>query len=343
MSYRFNIDHELVVFDPSYSSNTPKGRSINEEFEYFFFFLEPGKELYTRKYYSPEYFNYIESKVGRRPITTKKGNPEDHKPYWNIHLDHEQAKILYSKETFYKFLQENPKLVKTNFKFFSDYKSIDAKNLDYPIVIKAPFLFSGMGVVKADSYLSLESNRNKIEGWLEKGQIIIEDLVDKQKDIGISISEDEINIYENIIGKQFQYQGSYYDPQVIFSCNEEIKLIKEYYEKLGIQKPWSIDAMIDTSGNYIFHEVNARKSMGWVFCQLNKKFNKDNHYSKLKIISSKKLKIFDSFETVLNLLPQDCLLLSPLSNKFVTFYFKAESFEKLDEIEKDIEKIYFSL
>ena len=112
---------------------------------------------------------------------------------------------------------------------------------------------------------------------------------------------------------------------------------------MGIQAPWSIDAMIDTNGNYVFHEVNARKSMGWVFCQLNKKFNKENYHSKFKIISSKKLKIFDSFETVLNLLPQDCILLSPLSNKFVTFYFKAESFEKLDEIENDIEKIYFSL
>lgn len=343
MSYRFNIDHELVVFDPSYSSNTPKGRAINEEFEYFFFFLEQGKELYTRKYYSPEYFSYIESKVGNRPLTTKKGKPEDYNAYWNVHLDHDKAKVLYSKETFYKFLQDNPNLIKTKFNFYSDYKSIDAKNLDYPVVVKAPYLFSGMGVVKADSYLSLESNRKKVEGWLERGPIIVENLVDKQKDIGISISEDGIDIYENIIGNQFQYQGSYYNPHATFKCSEEINLIKGFYEELGIQSPWSIDAMIDQNGDYIFHEVNARKSMGWVFCQLNKKFNKEYWHSKLKIISSKKLKVFDRFETVLKLLPQDCLLLSPLSNKFVTFYFKAESNEKLDEIEKTIESLYFSL
>lgn len=337
LALRYNTDFELSLFDSNYNANTPKSRSMVEEFEYFLFWLESGAEVYSKKYYSEEYLEYIKNETGFLPTF----NNESYRDYISNSEDIALNRVLSNKVTFYQFLEKTLDFQIADFKIIKNVSDINAREINYPVIIKNPYLFSGMGNIKINNYLEFESFRTKIEMWLQQGDIIIEKFVLKKMDIGVQIENEEMTVYENIIGKQFQYQGS----QTLESPLRELiisksKIIYEYYQKLGLKGNMAIDLMVTDDDHLYFHEVNPRKSMGHVFKKLNQKFNQKNLKSGLYIYPSKKLNYFKCLNDLISELPKNIKMLSPLStNTFVSFFIVNESSEGLRDIKQKLEDI----
>ncbi|MDA9793198.1 ATP-grasp domain-containing protein, partial [Bacteriovoracaceae bacterium] len=238
----------------------------------------------------------------------------------------------------YKMLEEANELRETSFRILDKYKLVEIK---YPIVVKSPFLFSGIGNIKINSDDEFKANKKKILKWLDQGPIIAEEYVQREFDFGVSIDTDiktEFNYYENIIDKHFQYKGSYFNPTSKHcEFRDKIAIIKRHYESLGIEGAWSIDGFKAVDGRVIFHEVNARKSMGWFFCRLNELFNPLKKHSIFRLFNTKKIKNFNSLNEVQELFNKQEILLSPMGNKFLSVFLVGNSREGLDKRIKELE------
>lgn len=106
LALRFNTDFEVFLFDQNYNPNTPRSRAMIEEFEYFLFWIKSGHKVYSKKYYSDEYLDYIKNETGNLPEFCH----ENFINFMSNSDNKELNKKLSSKLTFYQFLQEYPEL-----------------------------------------------------------------------------------------------------------------------------------------------------------------------------------------------------------------------------------------
>jgi hypothetical protein len=335
--YRFNVDHEFVLYDPSYNPATPKARAVNEEFEYLFFYLQPGDTLETRKFYSQDYISRVKKTTKKSPNLVKEGATKN---FWGTIDDIPLAQKLNNKITFYETLQKH-KLDNRDFNIINDVKEYEFKEVYKPIIVKYPKSLSGKGNLKINSFEDYVLKEKKIKKWLKYSPLIVEEFIDRKIDFGVSVDDkNNFQIYQNKIGNSFQYTGSKLLNDNIQQQinNEDIEKIIFEYKSLGISGPWSIDGFIAKDGRVIFHEVNARVSMGLIFLKLKELYFADAKKFEFTIFPQRKMKYFsslDEIEEVFNLVTDNFLLLSPLGNQFFVFCHCHDSNEELLNLLRD--------
>ena len=107
----------------------------------------------------------------------------------------------------------------------------------------------------------------------EDVELIAEPKRERFKDIStLFMDENNFVVYENIIDNLCQYKGT-----IISDLSkedwyqnylEDISKVHNYYKKLGVKYPFSVDSYFYRENNQVkikvLSEVNARKTMGWM-------------------------------------------------------------------------------
>lgn len=179
--------------------------------------------------------------------------PED--VMYNLPAD---MKVSGNKTDFYKMFQDSdfiPKAV---------YKKEDAEDLEFPVIAKPDAGHSGMGIEIFNTYEDLEKSKGEFENYSEAKDLDTEFRVLIVKDTivliheRVSASENEIKDKESDEKVQFTYVDQDMDKlDFIDRINEICKEIREKL-KLGL---WSIDLMIDKSGDCWVAEINSASGM----------------------------------------------------------------------------------
>ncbi len=170
----------------------------------------------------------------------------------------EPMKVSGNKTDFYKMFSDSDFICKTV------YKREDAKDLKFPVIAKPDDGHSGVGIEIFDNYEDLEKSKGEFENYSEAKDLDREFrvLLMKEKPVlvheRVSASENEIRDKES----DEQTEFTYVDQDVskldfMDKVNEICKTIREKL-KLGL---WSIDLMIDKSGDCWVAEINTASGM----------------------------------------------------------------------------------
>lgn len=329
ISYFFNADFEdfLASGEHVYKINSSRQ---NQELEYFILWLEEYA-LYTTKPYEKEFLHFLESiKKSKVFLTQDKKNTV----LWCQKLDDiEKQKRLNSKLTSAKFaIQEklaHPKtqIILTNEKIKSDF------------LYKDPLGVSGIGMWKGCEY------KNKIEKRLKKTSLVAEPLLKRTFDISTCVIDNKDYYYQNHIDEQFQYKGStlglnFTDVSWFAKYEKDINTIKDYYQNLGIETPYSIDSFTYKEDGkekiYSLSEVNARKTMGYIAIMLWQKYFSQFRYCSFKLINSKKILNLVSHDKIYKAFEGKVIPLSPYGNLFFTYIIAENSLHDLYELEDEL-------
>jgi glutathione synthase/RimK-type ligase-like ATP-grasp enzyme len=170
----------------------------------------------------------------------------------------EDMKVSGNKTEFYKMFQDSdfiPNVV---------YKKEDAKDLEFPVIAKPDAGHSGVGIEIFDTYEDLEKNKGEFQNYSEAKDLDTEFRVLIVKDTivliheRVSASENEIKDKESDEKTEFTYVDQDMDKlDFIDKINEICKEIRKKL-KLGL---WSIDLMVDKSGECWVAEVNSASGM----------------------------------------------------------------------------------
>jgi len=174
---------------------------------------------------------------------------------YNLPVD---MKVSGNKTKFYKMFQDS------DFMPNSVYKKEDAKDLEFPVIAKPDDGHSGVGIEIFDTYEDLEKSKGEFENYSEAKDLDTEFRVLIVKDTialiheRVSASENEIKDKESDEKTEFTYVDQDMDKlDFIDRINEICKEIRKKL-KLGL---WSIDLMIDKSGDCWVAEVNSASGM----------------------------------------------------------------------------------
>jgi len=170
----------------------------------------------------------------------------------------EPMKVSGNKTDFYKMFSDSDFICKTV------YKREDAKDLKFPVIAKPDDGHSGVGIEIFDNYEDLEKSKGEFKNYSEAKDLDREFrvLLMKEKPVlvheRVSASENEIRDKES----DEQTEFTYVDQDVskldfMDKVNEICKTIREKL-KLGL---WSIDLMIDKSGDCWVAEINTASGM----------------------------------------------------------------------------------
>ena len=170
----------------------------------------------------------------------------------------EPMKISGNKSDFYKMFKDCdfiPKAV---------YKREDAKDLQFPVIAKPDDGHSGVGIEIFDNYEDLEKSKGEFENYSEAKDLDREFRVLLMKENPVLVHE-RVSVGENEIRDKEsdeQTEFTYVDQDVskldfMDKVNEICKTIREKL-KLGL---WSIDLMVDKSGDCWVAEINTASGM----------------------------------------------------------------------------------
>lgn len=170
----------------------------------------------------------------------------------------EAMKVSSNKTDFYKMFQDSdfiPKAV---------YKKEDAKDLEFPVIAKPDLGHSGMGIEIFDTYEDLEKSKGDFANYSEAKDLDTEFRVMLVKDSvllvheRVSANENEIKDKESDAKTEFTYVDQ--DMSKLDFMDKINDICKEIREelKLGL---WSIDLMVDKSGDCWVAEINSASGM----------------------------------------------------------------------------------
>jgi len=170
----------------------------------------------------------------------------------------EAMKVSGNKSDFYKMFKDAdfiPKAV---------YKKEDAKDLQFPIIAKPDDGHSGLGIEIFDTYEDLEKSKGKFENYSEAKDLDREFRVLLMNDDPVLVHE-RVSLNENEIKDKEadeQTEFTYVDQDMskldfMDKVNDICKKVREKL-KLGL---WSIDLMIDKSGDCWVAEINSASGM----------------------------------------------------------------------------------
>lgn len=330
IAYLFNADFEEKLVQKSFK--TFESSKINQEFEYLIHWLDPEMPIYTQKNYSLEYRNKV-SKITKSEFkTTTSGKVE----LFCQNFDQIDLVLkLSSKFETMKFLQKN-NLITYDVEFIKNEDHLTIEGL-----YKSPFGVSGSG-----HYIYPRDKQKILKIINEYGHILKEPVLNRSKDFSsLFVNGEYIATYENYIDNRFQYKGSFFSPNNLFS--EDIdKRYKNFMTTLidytgDYQGIMSIDGFLYNKNSEIHPccEINARKTMGYVAYSIWKKYFTRCEYFKFLLFknnfSKKKL---DSFTCELD---NGAILLSPKDNRFLIFCLGGEDFNELKLREKNLVSTLF--
>ena len=170
----------------------------------------------------------------------------------------EAMKVSGNKSDFYKMFEDSdfiPKAV---------YKKEDAKDLEFPIIAKPDDGHSGLGIEIFDTYEDLEKSKGKFENYSEAKDLDREFRV-------LLMNNDPVLVHERVSLNENEIKDKEADEQTEFTyvdqdmskldfmdkVNDICKKVREKL-KLGL---WSIDLMIDKSGDCWVAEINSASGM----------------------------------------------------------------------------------
>lgn len=323
MTLFFNADFEKQIFSKNIKLESNK---INQELEYFLFFLEREK-VYTSKHYSEEYTNHVKS-LGGEVLTTSL--LQDITCWWSSYDDVEKLRKLNSKISSTKLAIEN-NLCHPETKIIYDISEVQDNFL-----YKDPRGFSGQGIFKS-------SEISKISNVLKQTPIVATPFLHRVIDISYLYAHGSEIIYQNLVDQFFQYKGTIIgkidcDEKLIESFSVAAQIVKDFMNSNNALQVWSMDGFIykdKTLKLYALCEINYRKTMGYITWKLHKKFN-NNGVSQLLMVPNNKMKKQSFYIKEKNIFQ-----LSPLNNKFITFLLMASDLEELNYINKKLIKDYF--
>jgi hypothetical protein len=321
MSYFFNCDLEdfLASDKKNYTINSNKQ---NQEFEYFLLWLE-SEALYTQKVYDLNYIDFI-------------------KQFKTVIIENDKSQIkLWCSEIWDKEKQrlENSKIKSAEFGI--------ANKLNHP---KTKIIQSHDEVCEGDFIYKEEYGVSGVGTWKKSTlpkrvsyPLIKDPLLKRTFDFSTLIDGEKQIVYQNHIDNSFQYKGTtvglkfdYFEwyPEYL----ENIKIIKKHYE--SIKGPWSIDSFLYQEDNiekvYCLSEVNARKTMGYITLKLKESLFPNFKYTRLRIISNKKIKNNFNHSIVYENFEKKIIALSPHGNVFSVFLIAENSLGELNELEDEL-------
>ena len=170
----------------------------------------------------------------------------------------EPMKVSGNKSKFYKMFNDCDFICK------AVYKKEDAKDLQFPIIAKPDDGHSGVGIEIFDNYEDLEKSKGDFANYSEAKDLDQEFRVLLMNETPILVHE-RISIGDNEIRDKKsneQTQFTYVDQDIskLDFMDRVSKICKTIREKLKLGL-WSIDLMIDKSGNCWVAEINAASGM----------------------------------------------------------------------------------
>ncbi len=170
----------------------------------------------------------------------------------------ETMKVSGNKSDFYKMFEDSdfiPKAV---------YKKEDAKDLEFPVIAKPDDGHSGLGIEIFDTYEDLEKSKGKFENYSEAKDLDREFrvlLMNEEPVLvheRVSLNENEIKDKEADEQTEFTYVDQ--DMSKLDFMDKVNNICKKVREKLKLGL-WSIDLMIDKSGDCWVAEINSASGM----------------------------------------------------------------------------------
>lgn len=344
--HQANFDYEYQLFN--LPSHQIKAFSLELECLYFFTEHQPC-ELLTQKIYSNEYLDYVASLTGQMPQLTLTGIAT---PWWGSLKNIELEKKLNSKITSTTFaIQNNFAQPKTKIIHSESELAIAEERM----VLKDPYQMSGRGFFRFDN-----GELPKAKKWAEaRYPLIQEPWLAKKYDIGTYYFPKikQLTSYLNFSNAQGNYKGTQvwsnpveqFDVFTGLGINLDkffanMVIIKDHYLSLGATEGFSIDSFTyqdDAQTHcYFLSEVNYRKTMGWVTCQLKKYLNQ---YRVGELFIHKRINTYTSVRELLKVIshnsPQQILLLSPPENQFLLFFLRANDQLELSSLENSLDNI----
>ena len=170
----------------------------------------------------------------------------------------EPMKVSGNKSDFYKMFSDSDFICKTV------YKKEDAKDLQFPVIAKPDDGHSGMGIEIFDNYEDLEKSKGKFENYSEAKDLDREFrvLLMNEKTVlvheRVSMGENEIRDKDSNEQTEFTYVDQ--DVSKLDFMDKVNKICKTVREKLKLGL-WSIDLMVDKSGDCWVAEINSASGM----------------------------------------------------------------------------------
>ena len=167
-------------------------------------------------------------------------------------------KVSGNKSDFYKMFKD------TDFIPKAVYKKEDAKDLEFPVIAKPDDGHSGLGIEIFDTYEDLAKSKGKFENYSEAKDLDREFRVLLMNDNPVLVHE-RVSLNENEIKDKEadeQTEFTYVDQDMskldfMDKVNDICRKVREKL-KLGL---WSIDLMIDKSGDCWVAEINSASGM----------------------------------------------------------------------------------
>jgi len=167
-------------------------------------------------------------------------------------------KVSGNKSKFYKMFED------TDFIPKAVYKKEDAKDLQFPVIAKPDDGHSGLGIEIFDTYEDLEKSKGKFENYSEAKDL------DKEFRV-LLMNEEPVLVHERVSLNENEIKDKDADEQTEFTyvdqdmnkldfMNEVNNICKTIREKLKLGL-WSIDLMIDKSGDCWVAEINSASGM----------------------------------------------------------------------------------
>lgn len=167
-------------------------------------------------------------------------------------------KVSGNKSDFYKMFKDS------NFIPKAVYKKEDAKDLQFPVIAKPDDGHSGLGIEIFDTYEDLEKSKEKFENYSEAKDL------DKEFRV-LLMNEEPVLVHERVSLNENEIKDKEADEQTEFTyvdqdmnkldfMNEVNNICKTIREKLKLGL-WSIDLMIDKSGDCWVAEINSASGM----------------------------------------------------------------------------------
>lgn len=342
---RANFDYEKELF---YGT---KDEKIAGEFEYLYWFLEDRQEsLYSKKNYSLEYLDYVQSITSSEPKLVNSYS----KNWWGKLINIELEKKLNSKLTTtelaikYGWCHHSTKII-------SNITEIQlSPNTDY--VLKNPNSMSGKSFLFLNEKMPQLSNAKKM---LDDSACIFEQWLKREFDFGTYFfaEKDNFESYFNLSNNQGNYKGTYVFSNPLSSLDflqekgihldpylNFINTIVEIYKKLGATDSFSIDSFKYDEGVYYLSEINYRKTMGYLALKCRKFLNQEDVGAFVIHKPKNKFKSLHELLSAINAKydfhsKEGALLFSPHDHYFLTFFVAGKDLAQVNQLLEDIAKL----
>lgn len=333
-SVRVNADYEMELFGQSRAPAI-----VNQSLEFLAFFLTE-KPVFTKKVYSPEYLDYVESISGHRPQAVSAGEFEN---YWGALKNLELERWWNSKITTTEFVINQGWCHQTF--ILKDLSDVQEVKWERDYLLKDPFGMSGQRFRVLYQYMGLKDKMILIENALKNGPIIMEPFLDRKFDFSQYVFPTEQRIsYENIVDKNFQYKGSLFNDLALpnyksFSFfnlihereweifEHQVQEIVNFFSKYKNELGYSIDSFIFEEDDILkirpLSEVNYRRTMGRIAYELALRYGEIHNWSMLTLVKNNpKINLRKKLESYLE--NNHLILLSPGDTRFEIILLLAE-------------------